>query len=752
MNHVSPRSAYVDAPPAASLWGQTGTITLADVGLILRRRLWLLIIPVLFVLAPALYVIAGLAPYYTSQATLVIKPAQPTPGAGPAEQLRELQTDMEIITSERLARRVVESEGLMQRAEFNPLVAKPEPLPLGIEIPDWREALFTVTAGTLDLRREAAAPVGPDGIMESEVLPRFAKRLNVAPMRESRVVQIQFTSETPEVAQRVPNALADLYITHQLDAKFQAKKVATGWLTTRIAELRQTVEQQERQVEQYRATAGIVEGRTSSLVAEQLSAVGTELITARGEAQTAAARVREMEQAVRERGPRAALEMVATNLNPTTTRVLDRETELRQQLAQLLGNYGNQHPSVINIRQEIDAIERKIAAEARGVIGNAQSTAAVARQKQTNLETALATLERELARIKAAEVEMRGLEREATTNRTLLEEFLRQLNAQEQMAVEQPDAWVLSPAALPTMQSGPNRKLLGAGALIVAGALWIILVVAAELLERGIRSTEEVRSALDATPLGLVPRIGKTFAGREGRARYVLDKPTSAYAEALRNVHTALRIDQRRGGGWKALMVTSSVANEGKTTLAVSLARQVAQGGERVLLIDGDLRRPNVARLIGKGNLTAPEQPVLGMPEGLIRMDAMSGAHVVTADAIGAYLKSQNLSAHMINPTVLMDLLTAAYPHYDLILMDTPPVTAVADARALVSEVPNCLFVVQWKHTAPRTARYAIDQIRDAGGHVSGVVVTQVESRKHALYGFGDSAMCQRSAYRYYSS
>lgn len=751
MNHVSPRSAYVDAPPAASLWGQTGTITLADVGLILRRRLWLLIIPVLFVLAPALYVISGLAPYYTAQATLVIKPATPTPGAGPAEQLRELQTDMEIITSERLARRVVESEGLMQRAEFNPLVATPEPLPLGIEIPDWRGALFSVTGGALDLRREAA-PASTDGILESETLPRFAKRLNVAPMRESRVVQIQFTSETPEIAQRVPNALADLYITHQLDAKFDAKKIATGWLTGRINELRQTVEQQERQVEQYRANAGIVEGRTSSLVAEQLSAVGTELITARGEAQTAAARVREMEQAVRERGARAALEMVATNLNPTTTRVLDRETELRQQLAQLLGNYGNQHPSVQNARQEIDAIERKIAAEARGVIGNAQSTATVARQKQANLETALAGLERELARIKAAEVEMRGLEREAGTNRTLLEEYLRQMNAQEQMAVEQPDAWVLSPAALPTQQSGPNRKLLGAGSLIVAGALWIVLVVAAELLERGIRSTDEVRSTLDATPLGLVPRIGKTFSGQEGRARYVLDKPTSAYAEALRSVHTALRIDQRRGGGWKALMITSSVANEGKSTLAVSLARQAAQGGERVLLIDGDLRRPNVARLIGKGNLTAPEQPVFGMPDGLIRMDALSGAHVVTADAIGAYLKSQNLKAHMIAPTVLMDLLTAAYPHYDLILMDTPPVTAVADARALVAEVPNCLFAVQWKHTAPRTARYAIDQIRDAGGHVAGVVVTQVESKKHALYGFGDSAMCQRSAYRYYSS
>lgn len=751
MNHVSPRSAYVDAPPAASLWGQTGTITLADVGLILRRRLWLLIIPVLFVLAPALYVIAGLAPYYTAQATLVIKPATPTPGAGPAEQLRELQTDMEIITSERLARRVVEAEGLMERAEFNPLAAPPEPLPLGIGIPDWRAALFSVTGGALDLRREAT-PATTGGILESEVLPRFAKRLNVAPMRESRVVQIQFTSETPEIAQRVPNALADLYITHQLDAKFEAKKVATGWLTNRINELRQTVEQQERQVETYRADAGIVEGRTSTLVAEQLSAVGTELITARGEAQTAAARVREMEQAVRERGARAALEMVATNLNPTTTRVLDRETELRQQLAQLLGNYGNQHPSVLNARQEIDAIERKIAAEARGVIGTAQSAAAVARQRQTNLETALATLEREMARIKAAEIEMRGLEREAATNRTLLEEYLRQMNAQEQMAVEQPDAWVLSPAALPTMQSGPNRKLLGVGALIVAGALWIILVVAAELLERGIRSTEEVRSALDATPLGLVPRIGKTFAGREGRARYVLDKPTSAYAEALRSVHTALRIDQRRGGGWKALMVTSSVANEGKTTLAVSLARQAAQGGERVLLIDGDLRRPNVARLIGKGNLTAPEQPVFGMPEGMIGMDALSGAHVVTADAIGAYLKSQKLPTHMINPTVLMDLLTAAYPHYDLILMDTPPVTAVADARALLAEVPNCLFAVQWKHTAPRTARYAIDQIREAGGHVAGVVVTQVESRKHALYGFGDSAMCQRSAYRYYSS
>lgn len=752
MNHLSPPGAgSADVPSAPWLWGQAGTVTLADIALILRRRLWLLAVPLLLVLAPGVVVIMGLTPWYTSQATVVIKrdSAPQPPRAG--EQAMELQTDLEIVNSERLARKAIAAAALDKDPEFNPLLRPAEPGPFGLTLalPDWRGLLTQASGGLIDLRREEAPVVAPD-ILESEVLPRFRKNLVVTPVRESRVIQIQFTSERPETAARIPNLLADLYITHQLDAKFEAKKVATGWLQGRIAELRRTVEEQEHQVESFRAEAGIVQGRTSTLVAEQVSAVSTDLITARAETQTALARQREIEAVLRERGAAAVLAAVATNLNPTANRLLERDTELKQGLTQLLGTYGNQHPTVLRTRQEIASLERRMETEAQAAIASARSAAAVAQQKQRTLEETLARLERDMARMKAAEVEMRGLEREAATNRTLLEDFLRQMNAQEQLAVEQPDAWVLSAAAVPTLQAGPNRKLLGAGALIVTGALWIVLVVVAELLEGGIRSGEEVKRTLAATPLGLVPRLPAMLGGAAARARAVVDKPSSAYTEAVRNVHTALLIEQRRGNRGKTVMLTSSVAMEGKSTLVVSLARLVAGQGQRVLVIDCDLRRPAVARLMGR--LVTPREP---LPEdngvaGLIREDALSGAHVLPAEALKRR-REGHAGAHIMDAGLLSQLLTGVQHLYDVILLDTPPVAPVADARALSLVVDQCVFVVQWRRTSPRVARFALDQLRDAGAVVAGVVVTQVQPKKHALYAFGDSAVSARSAYRYYS-
>lgn len=756
MNVVSPRTTIDPESRQTWLWGSARTVTLADLWLIVRRRLWLALIPLFLVLLPGLAVIVMMKPFYTATGSLVIKQpdvpaAQLAPRAGQAAV--DIQTHLEVLNSERLARQAIARAGLAERAEFNPAADPSAGGPSWLTMPDWKGWLAGMGIGPERWARTAGegGEAVPDPV-ETEVLPRFRERLRVVPMGDSRVIQVQFTAENPRLAAEVTNLMGQLFITYQLDAKLETKRVATTWLNDRIAELRQRVEEAEHKVEAYRAGAGIVQGRTSNLVSEQLSTIGTELLTAQATADGAAARLREVQAALNTRGPRAVLEMM-TAANPGVGALLQSDIAARQRQAQLTSNYGPSHPSVINSRSEVASIDAKITAEANNAVAAVRSEAAVAARRVTTLEESRRDLEGELGRTKSAEVQMRDLEREAEANRLLLTDYAQQLNAHERVAIDQPDAWVLSGAAEPSLPTGPNRKLLAAGAVIVAVALWLLLVVAAELLENGIRGSEDVRHALDAHPLGLVPVVGGSMTGRRTLARHVVNRPASAYAESLRSLHTSLMIEMQRTGGGKAVMVTSSVSAEGKSMLVASLGRMVAQQGQRVLLIDADLRRPSLENLLGTGSLHAPAEPLAADAgvAGLIRQDALTGAHVITAGDLSASLKAMGRNSHALGRDELAAILAAVRHLYDLILIDTPPVAPVADSRALAQAVDQCVFVVQWNRTSPRVARFALDQLRDAGARVAGVAVTQVHSRKHALYGFGDSAVSARSAYRYYS-
>lgn len=755
MNVVSPRTTIDPETRQTWLWGATRTVTLADLGLIVRRRLWLALIPLFLVLLPGLAVIVMLKPFYTATGSLVIKQpdvpaAQLAPRAGQAAV--DIQTHLEVLNSERLARQAIAEAKLAERVEFNPAVDPPTGWLASLKMPDWKGWLAGMGIGP---DRWAKGPgeggeAVPDPV-EAEVLPRFRDQLRVVPMGDSRVIQIQFTAQDPALASAVTNLMGQLFITYQLDAKLETKRVATTWLNSRIADLRQKVEEAEHKVEAFRANAGIVQGRTSNLVSEQLSTIGTELLTAQATADSAAARLREVQGALNTRGPRAVLEMM-TAANPGVGALLQSDIAARQRQAQLLSNYGPSHPSVVNSRSEVASLDAKITAEANNAVAAVRSEAAVAARKVTTLEESRRALEGELGRTKSAEVQMRDLEREAEANRLLLTDYAQQLNTHERVAIDQPDAWVLSGAAEPSLPSGPNRKLLAAGAVIVAVALWLLLVVAAELMENGIRGSEDVRHALDAHPLGLVPVIGGSLTGRRALARHVVNRPASAYGESLRGLYTSLMIEMQRTGGGKAVMVTSSVTGEGKSMLVASLGRMVTQQGQRVLMIDADLRRPSLENLLG-GTLQPLAEPLpadAGIA-GMIRQDALTGAHVITAGALAASLKAMGRSSHALGRDELAAVLAAVRHLYDLILIDTPPVAPVADSRALAQAVDQCIFVVQWNRTSPRVARFALDQLRDAGARVAGVAVTQVHSRKHALYGFGDSAVSARAAYRYYS-
>ncbi|HYD30390.1 MAG TPA: GumC family protein, partial [Azospirillaceae bacterium] len=483
MNPIASRPSAYAEPPDTWLWGQT--LTLSDIVLILRRRLWLAIFPILFLLLPATGLIATTTPLYTAQSTVVVQP-NPQQGVPPpreADALAQFQTEVNIITSERLARDAIHKAGLVNRPEFNPtlLEAREKPsilTPIGEAVADAVSALRSLITGGDGGEDGAAsgdgeAEAGPD-VVDAHVLPLFRERIQVFPLGTSRVIAIQFSSESPKTAAQVANVMAELYITQQIRAKLEAKQVATTWMTDSIAELRQNVEKSERAVEDYRARHGIVEGRNTTLVNDQISTVSSQLLTAKAAAEAAGAKVRGLEGMLSKDGPRAVLETAA---NPASGALRTQESTLRQRRAELSATYGPSHPLMINNSNEIAAIDGKLRSEATNVIAAARNEASVARQQVQALEASLIQFRAELNTLNQAEVELRALERDATANRTLLEQFLGQLRTKEATSVEQPDAYILSQASVPVEPAGPRRIFLVMGVGVLAGAVWLIMVV-----------------------------------------------------------------------------------------------------------------------------------------------------------------------------------------------------------------------------------------------------------------------------------
>jgi capsular exopolysaccharide synthesis family protein len=263
---------------------------------------------------------------------------------------------------------------------------------------------------------------------------------------------------------------------------------------------------------------------------------------------------------------------------------------------------------------------------------------------------------------------------------------------------------------------------------IFAGIAIAFLV---ERLDNGFRTAEQIERLVGLPTLGLVPAI----AGEDSPQDLIVKRPTSQYSEAVRTIRTALRysdIDHPP----KIVLVTSSLPSEGKTVLAASLARSVARSGGKSLLVDCDLRRPNVARL-----LNVPAEPgILDMfaenssLDKIIKVDEPSGMHFVPAKS--GTPNPQDLLGSQLMRSFLEEMSS----RYDLIVLDAPPVLAVSDAIILSHFADTTLFLVRWEKTTRPVMMGAVKALQASGGHVAGVVLSRVNARRHSAYGYGDAA------------
>jgi capsular exopolysaccharide synthesis family protein len=389
---------------------------------------------------------------------------------------------------------------------------------------------------------------------------------------------------------------------------------------------------------------------------------------------------------------------------------------------------------MLQANAELDDIKKRITNEINKIKQGLENEVEVARIRERSLEASLGEAEAQAGEQNREAVQLRTLEREAAANRVLYETFLNRFKeTSSTQGIATPDARVISAAEVPLSPSYPNKKR----AFTIIALLGFLgacgLVFTLHFLNPGLYSPEQVQQELGIHAIGMIPRLPDKVEPNE----YLQKKPHSGYVEAINSLKVSLKLSDP-DGLVKAIQVTSSVPEEGKSSLVLDLATVMAKEDKKVLVVDADLRRSSIEKRLGLPEegpgLTDYVLAETDAPDAFVAHHEETGIDFMrTGDAKYANAGDIFSSRRMRN------IVEALKQRYDYILFDTPPVMAVADARVIGQLADKTLFVVRWDKTPRKVARAAIDLLYKGGADIAGIVLQRVDLKRYGRLGYGDS-------------
>ena len=706
--------------------------------MIWRHKFLLLLITVVITTLSYLY-INHLVPRYTADAVIVLDIRRANVGIDPV--VSELRTDETVVRSEVdvlrsrwLARRVVENLQLARDPEFNPRLRPHKPgLLEGLATIDWiPDALQRwLAAAPLDANVEDASGDLPPSAV-STVINGVLANLTVVNDGRSYTVELSFESEDPEKAARIVNAFAEHYLAGQQESKFDAAERGAEWLEKKAAELRDRVRRAEAAVLEYRKSNSLIDLGEEGFLAKRMATLADELIATRTDRIRMETRLNE----VRRTAAAAAEGSVAPAItdSPVLEKRLEEVRAAEAELIQLRSTFGENHPLIAQTKSELDQLRAQFQEEIDRQIASLRRDARWMAAQEISFAAMLDELEAQNLEAYWSKVELQQLVSEAGAARSLLDTFLASLDRTSmQLDLVQPDARTLSFAEPPTWPSFPQRRILLGLAVIGSLMIGFAVVLMLEFMHRGFRAAVQIEHAFGIPVVGMVPLIKSRGVGKRHPSSYALARPLSTFAESVRLVRTAIQ-SAMGDRPPRVMMVTSAVPDEGKTTLALTLGRLGAAAGHRTLLIDCDLRVPSVASDLGTTSGQGLAQVLAGEAtiKDVLRFDQQSGLYYIPAG------RRSPDAIELLSSERMRELVAAAVQISDTVILDSPPVTVVSDPIVLSRLADTVLMVVRWDHTSRSLVAAAIKRLTAAKAPLAGVVLSRVDMARHASYGVGD--------------
>ncbi|MBB2886373.1 MULTISPECIES: polysaccharide biosynthesis tyrosine autokinase [Pseudomonas] len=740
-------SIYVERPLQAHLpqhqqhGEEKDTIDLLKFWRVIWRAHWKIAWLVLLACALAMTILSFIPAQYIGSATLLIK--EKTPPLLTFQQVTDsssgtvdyLQTQLALLQSRDLAERAVKKLNLTT----NP-VTDPRQQPQSWFTP--REWLANLDLGqwlpALDfLIPQQVTPTETD--IFNEVTQNLMKRTDVKFVGKSQLLNIEVLLPDPDLAAATANAIAQGFIDSQFDNSLKSSQTNASWMNSRLVELRNNLRIAEDKLQAYREEQGLVDvGGVATISANELEMTGNRMIDARRNLAEAESRYRQV-QAL-SNGDLSRLSSVPAVLsNALVQKFQAQQAKAQAKVEELSGRYGPKHPTLIAALAELRTATDSLRLQVRQVVASIEQDYQLAKASESSLHKSFNSNKTQIQDISRKEFQLRELQREVDSSRALYETFITRLK--ETAATSDMDstkARIVDPAIVPLEPSKPRKTLIMVIVAIAAALIGMALALISEARNKTFKTDEAVESTLNIPLLSVVPLVTKR--SRRQLARLFDDNEHPRFCETIRNLRTWLMLH----GGEKpsqVVLVASTMADEGKSTIANNLAYSLALL-ERVLLIDADMRRSSLSLNF---DFPADSPGLANVLAGTARLEDCIRT-VGNLDMLPAG-KLAPPPLDLLSSPCLAPLLEALKSRYQRIIIDSPPAQMVSDALLLAKHSDAVIYVIKAESTPVSQVQKCLAILQQSHAPVFGVVLNQVDLRKARKQGYSHSDTFQNYDY-----
>ncbi len=665
-------------------------------------------------------------PVYQASTTMVVEPAdtklvgvQPLDGAPPINLFYE--TQYEIIRSRRIAETVVDKLQLADDPRFlsekQPFVAAQSTAWIRNWLPEpWREYLS-----------EAPEPPNEQAQREAAVA-KVREGLTVKGGQRSQVVEIHFDDAIAQLAARITNGIAKAYAEYGLNSRMASSKQATRWLSDRLGELRKKLDESETTLQAFQSRESMVDTSShSKMIGARLSQLASKLVEAQASLSVAEIRYGQVKKASRSGDIEALIPVLNSSL---TEQITGEHARLKAKVAELAERYGNKHPKLIaaksDLQEATNRLKEEIDTAVAGLRKNYEAAAAQEREARRLIEEQ----QQAMRTLTGKGFELAKLERDVEANRQLYNAFLtrfKEIDVAKESDI--PNVRVIDEARVPSAPYKPNKQRVIIASLILGLLAGIALAFLRERLDNTFKKTSDIEERL------LLPVLAEVHRLDQGKDKALLPErqaaiaPRSTFSESINNIRTGVMFSNL-DNPVKTLLVTSSIASEGKTTLASNMAIAFSRVG-KTLLMDADLRHPDIRRVCG-----VKQQE--GFSEWVSGSKTLEECYAQDKDFQNLYIMPAGTippnPLELLSSKTFRNALEEVKNRFDYIIIDTPPVVPVSDAIVLGNLVDGVIVSVKFDGTTFPIAQEMLKRLRSNNIEPLGAVLSLFDPRKAKSY------------------